>query len=107
VTPIDRRGDGMVPCARTRELRLETLEVLRNQHVAFHRVPRVKHGFHIRKRHVEIAETLDHLRLRDLVVRAVTIAGRRVDGRGLEQTNLVIVPEHLCEGQVCQQGAGG
>jgi hypothetical protein len=46
--------------------------MFRNERVAPVGVARVEHGLHVGDGHVEIAETFDHLRLRDLLARTET-----------------------------------
>jgi hypothetical protein len=74
---------------------LERGEVLRDEQVARREVLRREHLAHPLHGHLEVTEASDDLRDRDLGERVAAVARARIDGGGLEQADLVVVPQRL------------
>ncbi len=78
-----------------RELAFEPGEMIGDQFRTRGRVGRGEHGTDLTERHVEVAEPANDLRDRNLIGRVAAIAGSRVDLRGNEQPDVVVVAQGL------------
>ena len=85
------------------ELALEPIEMLDDQPVALLGVRRGENRLDICDRHLQAAESADHLGERDLVLGVVAIAVVGVDFAWLEQADVVVVAQRL-DAQVRRAG---
>jgi len=99
---LDRGGlrdeqalQGRDRCLRRGEALLERAQVLGEDPAARREVRRGENLAHVLDGHLEVTEAADDLGDRDLGEGVVPIAGARSDGGGLEQADLVVVPQRL------------